>query len=102
MLFNRRTIPNAWCALSRSVRQFFHGSLMAPDPIISVRLDICRQCVFLHKRTGQCRLCTCYVGLKTLLSAERCPRGYWHEYFSRRRHRWLHNLRALARKLWKS
>jgi hypothetical protein len=26
---------------------------------------------------GQCRVCTCFVGIKTLFATESCPRGYW-------------------------
>ena len=30
-------------------------------------------------QSRQCRDCTCFVDLKSLLVTERCPRGLWHQ-----------------------
>jgi hypothetical protein len=27
--------------------------------------------------SGQCQVCTCFIGVKTLLATEKCPRGHW-------------------------
>lgn len=50
--------------------------VLAPEEIAADRLDVCSRCQFL---TGdhQCKICGCFIGLKTALALEQCPQGFW-------------------------
>lgn len=41
------------------------------------RLDICRSCPELIKKTEQCKKCGCLMNLKTRLNNAQCPLGKW-------------------------
>jgi hypothetical protein len=77
MIFTRRTIPNATAALWRTVYSLFAKDelVVASDEVRAGRVALCQDCR--HNRQGQCELCTCYIGLKTLLANERCPAKIW-------------------------
>ena len=30
-----------------------------------------------HGETGQCRVCSCFIGAKMWLATEECPSGFW-------------------------
>jgi len=39
----------------------------------SEKLKICEECEFYKESTKQCRLCGCFMPLKTLFPGMRCP-----------------------------
>lgn len=45
--------------------------VIAPAEVQRHRLQACYQCP--HRHFSQCRLCTCLLDVKTILSAEQCP-----------------------------
>lgn len=49
--------------------------VFAPEDIVGARRRICRPCCF--NVAGDCRVCTCVIRAKTLLSAESCPEDKW-------------------------
>ncbi len=66
------------------------GADAAPEALIAVRRDICRQCAQATRNSdprfaahaglttlSRCRACGCFVAAKTRLTAERCPLGRW-------------------------
>jgi hypothetical protein len=43
------------------------------------RHDICKGCEEYRKITDQCKLCNCFMVLKTKLKNVSCPKGKWGE-----------------------
>lgn len=41
------------------------------------RMEICRDCPFFVKITGQCKECGCFMEQKTKLAEASCPKDYW-------------------------
>lgn len=41
------------------------------------RLDICRSCPKLFKPTRTCKMCGCFMGIKTWAAEAVCPIGLW-------------------------
>lgn len=41
------------------------------------RLDICLSCDKLYKPTHQCKLCGCFMGVKTWMTEQACPARKW-------------------------
>lgn len=78
MIFTRRTIPNAFRAAGRILRQLFRRGPFTVSPARQdARLAACEACEFLIRDSRQCVKCTCFVDIKTLLSSESCPEKYW-------------------------
>ena len=76
MIFKARTVPTAFKALWHSFLYLIHGKpVLAPAPIVRARRFDCFLCP--HREQDQCILCTCYISVKTSLSAEACPDDRW-------------------------
>jgi hypothetical protein len=45
--------------------------------LIEHRLNICNGCVKLDKRLMKCRMCGCFMQLKSTLLQASCPLGKW-------------------------
>ena len=45
--------------------------VLAPTEVQQERYEVCRKCPWHFD--GQCTVCTCFVSVKVLLSAESCP-----------------------------
>jgi hypothetical protein len=56
-----------WAAQGRPV--------IAPERTQSLRRQTCHTCP--HRVGEQCQICTCFIGVKVMLSSESCPKGYW-------------------------
>jgi hypothetical protein len=41
------------------------------------RWAVCRACEEYVARTEQCRVCTCFLSIKTPLAQEKCPKKKW-------------------------
>jgi hypothetical protein len=51
--------------------------MLASKELIDKRLRICNGCVNLFKPTGNCKLCGCFVKVKTKLKNQKCPIEKW-------------------------
>lgn len=49
------------------------------DSVKQERLATCGDCEHFNKPTKQCKLCGCFMELKTSYSNMKCPKGYWTE-----------------------
>lgn len=49
--------------------------ILAPKKIQEHRAGECALCP--HNQDGVCGVCKCLILSKTMLAAEKCPRGYW-------------------------
>lgn len=41
------------------------------------RLMICRRCPYYLDLTAQCKICLCFMHIKTKLKSSSCPKGKW-------------------------
>jgi hypothetical protein len=41
------------------------------------RLEICKTCEYYRQKTNQCKLCGCFMKLKTTLENAKCPVNKW-------------------------
>lgn len=49
------------------------------------RLDICLDCPFLAPESNyRCKICTCFVEAKVLLTTEECPKKKWLAIWSKK------------------
>jgi hypothetical protein len=49
------------------------------EEIKHARLAVCNTCEFFLKGSKRCKLCGCFMSLKTTLELAKCPMGYWEE-----------------------
>jgi hypothetical protein len=49
----------------------------ASEDVIQSRLKICNECEHFKKNGSRCKLCKCFMKLKTELEQARCPIGKW-------------------------
>ena len=49
------------------------------EDIKKARLETCRSCEFFLKGSQRCKLCGCFMTMKTTLEQAKCPMGYWKE-----------------------
>ena len=47
------------------------------EEIAQARLDECKKCEFLFKKTNTCKKCGCFMVAKTKLEKATCPIGKW-------------------------
>jgi len=55
----------------------FDGSPRSPEELEQARLAICSGCENYRAKTNQCKLCGCFMKLKTKLEHATCPIGKW-------------------------
>jgi len=48
-----------------------------PEEIQIKRMDICRSCEYLYTKTDTCKLCGCFMGVKTWMATQECPKKKW-------------------------
>jgi hypothetical protein len=41
------------------------------------RMDTCRSCEHLYTKTDTCKLCGCFMGVKTWMATQACPIKKW-------------------------
>ena len=56
---------------------FRKETILAEEETVEFRRRVCKVCPFYSESLGQCKVCTCFVSAKTLLSTETCPKGFW-------------------------
>lgn len=47
------------------------------DRVASWRLETCRSCTEFFSPTEQCKVCKCFMAIKTKLPHASCPKGIW-------------------------
>lgn len=55
-------------------------SKKAPDHISEERWNICSSCEHLYKPTHTCKVCGCFMLVKTKMAFQKCPKGKWDRY----------------------
>jgi len=53
------------------------GYAPADDTLKAERIEICNQCTHLFKPTRNCKLCGCFIDLKTKNQLSSCPIKKW-------------------------
>ena len=53
------------------------NKLVSDDSTSAARLALCTSCEQLNSLTKQCKLCLCYMPLKTTLASAECPLHKW-------------------------
>lgn len=73
--------PNPFYAIAafyRAVKARFRGDVVfVSGRVAEKRQKICNSCFHRDPGSNQCRLCTCFLGLKTQLASEKCPVDRW-------------------------
>lgn len=74
-------VPNPFRFLSSAFR-IVRGALRGDDPlapqnVVADRQLECEICEWRIIPTNQCLKCSCFLSVKQLFSAERCPVGNW-------------------------
>jgi hypothetical protein len=59
-----------------SVNFLEDSNLKVPEAVREERLTICKSCPQMHD-VGLCKLCGCYMPVKTYLSSSSCPLKKW-------------------------
>ena len=47
------------------------------DKVYNDRLNICKSCDYYFKPTGSCKICLCFMSIKSRISVMECPQKYW-------------------------
>jgi hypothetical protein len=54
--------------------------IKVPDEVQKMRMDICLSCEKLYKPTTSCKLCGCFMSVKTYMPQQKCPIDKWQKY----------------------
>lgn len=52
-------------------------TMKATENVIAERWEICQACEHLYKPTHTCKVCGCFMKVKTSLAGARCPKNKW-------------------------
>lgn len=52
-------------------------NVKAPDEVIAARWEICSTCEYLYTPTNTCKVCGCFMKIKTGLANQKCPKNKW-------------------------
>lgn len=61
--------------MAKAATRLFFGAATVDVKTLQTRRDICFRCP--KNDAGWCKVCTCYIPLKTEFSTEECPLGHW-------------------------
>ena len=75
-----RAVATSW---RLAYARFFGWDTLSTPAETEDRLDICNRCEELTE-DRQCRVCTCFVDAKTMLTTEKCPKNKWFRIWRRR------------------
>ena len=53
------------------------GITVAEETVVQERINICNNCEHLFQPTRTCKLCGCFVDLKTKIKTSSCPINKW-------------------------
>jgi hypothetical protein len=78
-------VPRFFRSMWRLARWFVLGrTVIVPEKVELERLSHCEKpCEWFDPESRQCLNCTCLVDLKTKISSEECPEGYWGMYLDK-------------------
>jgi transcription elongation factor Elf1 len=66
------------------VKHAANGFFSVPDEVAHERLSICSLCEHFEKDSVRCKICGCYLNIKTKWASESCPIGKWKVFYSSR------------------
>ena len=52
-------------------------NIILPKEKREERLNICKKCEYFDKDLVRCKVCGCFMKIKTALAAAHCPKYYW-------------------------
>jgi hypothetical protein len=55
------------------------NKFFVPNDVYQDRIAICKECVYYFKPTGSCKICGCFMKIKSRLAHQSCPQKYWHK-----------------------
>ena len=53
------------------------NKFFVPNKVYEERLEICRECIYYFKPTGNCKRCMCFMKIKARIAPMECPQKYW-------------------------
>jgi len=53
------------------------NKFFVPKEIYEDRMAICKGCVYYSSLLGQCKICLCFMKVKSSISSQSCPKGFW-------------------------
>ncbi|QDP49300.1 MAG: hypothetical protein Unbinned3065contig1007_14 [Prokaryotic dsDNA virus sp.] len=49
----------------------------ATSEVYNERMQICKECNYYFKLTGNCKVCGCFMKIKSRIGSMSCPKGKW-------------------------
>ena len=53
------------------------NKFFVPKDIYEDRISICKGCVYYSSLLGNCKICKCFMKVKSKISSQSCPKGFW-------------------------
>jgi len=53
------------------------SNFFVKDEVYQERIALCRECVYYFKPTGNCKICGCFMKIKSRISSMSCPKKHW-------------------------
>jgi len=53
------------------------NKFFVPNQIYEDRMAICKECVYYFRPTGNCKICMCFMKIKSRIATQSCPKNYW-------------------------
>ena len=53
------------------------NKFFVPKEIYEDRLAICKGCTYYSSVLGNCKICKCFMKIKSKISSQSCPKGFW-------------------------
>ena len=53
------------------------NKFFVPKDIYEDRMAICKSCTYYSSLLGNCGICKCFMKVKSSISSQSCPKGYW-------------------------
>jgi len=54
----------------------------APESVSQFRMELCEECEHFRANSKMCKICGCYLPLKTQMANMKCPLDKWTEWTS--------------------
>jgi hypothetical protein len=64
-------------AAQKAAAEALPGQWTVSEDVQKRRWEICSSCVHLYQPTRNCRLCGCFMQVKTALASAKCPINKW-------------------------
>jgi len=53
------------------------NKFFVPKDIYEDRMTICKGCTYYSSLLGNCKICTCFMKVKSRIATQECPKKYW-------------------------